>query len=62
MMTVECNNIKCRARWTLEHPERYITQGNRIVAGQMIICPKCNRMDRPYIVDDAEIKNRRVER
>ena len=51
-ITVECNSIKCKNKWKLD-PSKYEISGNRIVAGPMITCPKCGRMDRPYIVKDA---------
>ena len=48
-LLVECNNINCKHRWSIS-PGNYIVEGNRIVAGPMISCPKCGRMDRPYVV------------
>lgn len=47
-ITVECNNIKCKHKWDID-PDLYHISGNRITAGPPITCPKCNRIDRPYI-------------
>jgi hypothetical protein len=46
---VECNNLNCKHHWNLEiDPDRIV--GNRIIG--LPVCPKCNRMDSPYIIKE----------
>ena len=52
LTNVECNSLKCKHVWTMDL-SNYETSGNRIVAGPSISCPKCGRIDRPYIIYDA---------
>lgn len=46
---VECNNLQCKHRWSICVNDYQIT-GNR-VSRPLQMCPKCNRLDSPYIVD-----------
>ena len=56
-MTLECNDLKCRHHWeALINPDRVQKSKfiGRIVYG-CEICPKCGRLDAPYvIIDPAE--------
>jgi len=48
-IVVECNDVRCKHRWTISSND-YTIEGNRIIAGPMISCPRCGRIDRPYVV------------
>jgi len=46
---VECNNLACKHQWEMSVDDYRIT-GNR-VSMPLPVCPKCGRMDAPYLVD-----------
>ncbi len=52
-MTVECNDIKCRAQWEADVDPDLVV-GNRLGAGPMLVCPVCGRIDKPYVVSEKK--------
>ena len=57
-VTVECNNLQCKHQWSLRVEGNQIL-GNRI-SHPLIMCPKCGRLDSPYVIDGFDVERVKV--